>query len=462
MGKEAQELVKKGTRNANGESTIYLGADGYFHGRVVMGVKEDGSEDRRHVMYRDERRVKDEVRRLEKQRDAALVAKAGRPPTVAEWMRTWLDTIAPRTAQQTTVDEIYRPKVERWIIPRLGKHRIDRLLPEHVDAFYAWLAQQGLSTKSVRLIHQILSRALKMAVRRGKVARNVASTQYVEAPTHRDQEIEPLTQEEARRILDLAAVLPNGARWSVALALGLRQGEALGMRWGCIDLKAGTLRVFQIKRTRYRHGCEDQHECGKKWHRDACAEPCKKHKDRCPVPCRPDCRFHAQHCPKRLGGDWEFREPKGGKVRTLVIPGPLIRELKAHWRKQKKLREVAGEQWEDNDLCFPNSLGKPLEVHDDWSDWKWLCKAAGVRDARLHDARHTAATLLLEQGVDIRVVQEVLGHSTLTVTKKYAHVTSRLAKEAAARISLALWDAPDDDGSEFDEDTENGGLSKRN
>ncbi|HWG27198.1 tyrosine-type recombinase/integrase, partial [Actinospica sp.] len=143
------------------------------------------------------------------------------------------------------------------------------------------------------------------------------------------------------------------------------------------------------------------------------------------------------------------------------------RELKAHWRKQKKLREVAGELWEDNDLCFPNSLGKPLEVHDDWGDWKWLCKAAGVRDARLHDARHTAATLLLEQGVDIRVVQEVLGHSTLTMTKKYTHVTSRLAKEAAARMSLALWDT-DDDGSDLDEDdrhdedTKNRGLSKRN
>jgi len=466
MGKSGE----KGPRKANGESTIYLGADGYFHGRVLMGVKEDGSEDRRHVMSRDENKVKHDVRELEKKRDAALVAKAGRPPTVAEWMRTWLETIAPRTAQQTTVDEIYRPKVERWIIPRLGKHRIDRLLPEHVDAFYLWLPQQGLSTKSVLLIHQILSRALKMAVRRGKVARNVASSAFVEAPTHRDQEIEPLTNEEARAILDLAAVLPNGARWSVALALGLRQGEALGMRWGCIDLKVGTLRVFQLKRTRYRHGCDDPHACGKKWHREACADPCTKHKKRCPAPCRPDCRFHAENCPRRLGGNWEFRQPKGGNVRTLVIPGPLVRELKAHWRKQKKLREAAGEEWEDNDLCFPNSVGKPLEPRDDWAAWKWLCKASGVRDARLHDARHTAATLLLEQGVDIRVVQEILGHSTPIVTRKYAHVTSRLAKEAAERMSRALWGSADD-GSDLDEDavddqhdedTENGGLGRRN
>ena len=75
----------------------------------------------------------------------------------------------------------------------------------------------------------------------------------------------------------------------------------------------------------------------------------------------------------------------------------------------------AGEKW---DLCFSNSVGKSMEPRDDWADWKWLCEASGVRDARLHDARHTAATLLLEQGVDIRVVQEILGHSTSTVTRK--------------------------------------------
>jgi site-specific recombinase XerD len=114
------------------------------------------------------------------------------------------------------------------------------------------------------------------------------------------------------------------------------------------------------------------------------------------------------------------------------------------------------------DLCFPNSVGMPLEPHDDWTDWKWLCKAAGVRDARLHDARHTAATLLLEQGVDIRVVQEILGHSTLAVTKRYTHVTSRLAKEAAERMSRALWDAPDADDDAGSDDAKNHGLGIRN
>jgi integrase len=184
-----------------------------------------------------------------------------------------------------------------------------------------------------------------------------------------------------------------------------------------------------------------------------------------PVACPPDCQFHAQQCPQRLGGDWEFRQAKGGKVRTLVIPAPLIRELKAYWRRYTKPKEAARERWTELDLCFPHLLGKPLEPRDDWDDWKWLCKAAGVRDAWLHDARHTAATLLLEQGVDISVVQEILGHSTLAVTKRNTHVTSRLAHEAAERMSRALWDAPDaadeSELDELDEDVENDGLGYR-
>ena len=131
--------------------------------------------------------------------------------------------------------------------------------------------------------------------------------------------------------------------------------------------------------------------------------------------------------------------PKGGNVRTIAIPQPLFVQLQKAQKAQAKEREAAGDAWEDWDLCFPNTLGRPMEPHDDWADWKRLCKAAGVRDARLHDARHTAATLLLEQGVDISVVQKVLGHSTLAVTKRYTHVTTRLTRDAAARMERALW-----------------------
>jgi hypothetical protein len=121
--------MPKRPKKADGESTVYLGSDGWFHGRVTVGMKADGSADRRHVRGRTEEIANEKVEKLMAKRDAGNVVTPDHIPTVAEWMRTWLDTIAPRTAKQTTVDQIYRPKVERWIIPALGRHRIDRLQP---------------------------------------------------------------------------------------------------------------------------------------------------------------------------------------------------------------------------------------------------------------------------------------------------------------------------------------------
>ncbi len=112
-------------------------------------------------------------------------------------MDTWLTTIAPRTVSQSTLDRSYLPKVRRWIIPRLGKRRLDRLEPEYLDAFYAWLATQHLKPNTILQIHRILSRALKIAWKRGKTGRNVAT--MVDAPVGEEVEIEPLTRDEARQ-----------------------------------------------------------------------------------------------------------------------------------------------------------------------------------------------------------------------------------------------------------------------
>ncbi|MFB4317829.1 hypothetical protein [Actinomadura sp. 21ATH] len=107
-------------------------------------------------------------------------SQPGRTPTLAAWMTTWLNTIAIRRVSTSTMDSTYRPKVEQWIIPGLGHHRLDRLRPEHLDAFYMWLAEQGLAANTILQIHRILSRALKVAAQREVVARNVAT--LVDAP----------------------------------------------------------------------------------------------------------------------------------------------------------------------------------------------------------------------------------------------------------------------------------------
>lgn len=100
---------------------------------------------------------------------------------------------------------------------------------------------------------------------------------------------------------------------------------------------------------------------------------------------------------------------------------------------------LSAEEWEDNDLVFCQPDGKPYNSTEDWKAWKALLKTAGVRDGRLHDARHTAASLLIEQGVDVRVVQEILGHARVTTTEKYTHVASPQVEDASRRMGSALW-----------------------
>jgi integrase len=211
------------------------------------------------------------------------------------------------------------------------------------------------------------------------------------------------------------------------------------MRWSCLDLDAGTLRVYQLQRERYRHGCNDPQACATPHHVTSCPEPCSRHKKRCPKPCAPDCAGHGQYYPKRTGGGWVFREPKGGRARTVAIPPPLVKALRKQRVAQTRERLSAGKSWDDWDLVFAKTTGRPLDAHEDWEEWKRVCASVDVRDVRVHDARHTAATLLLEQGMDIRVVQGILGHATLAVTRRYTHVTDKLARDAAARMGRALW-----------------------
>jgi integrase len=448
---------QKGTRASNGESSIFFSeSDGYWHGFITMGVKDDGALDRRHYKARSEAKLRKRVQELEAERDTGKTARILRAPTVAEWMAEYLDTICTRLVASgkmapRTLDD-YRSKNRVWIVPYLGQHRLNRLLPEHLDKAYSAMLAEELSQSTVLKIHRILSRALTVAVRREKVARNVAT--LVEAPSAGDPETQPFTREEARRILNAASGRRNAARWSVALSLGIRQGEALGLRWSYIDLETGVIKAWhQVQRSNFQHGCDDPHACGKDWHRYPCKRYCKVHIHRpdCPADCKnrkhvcpkkvcgKGCTEHARFCPKQAGGGVVFRPRKGKSKLTLQCPPELLPVLRKHRETQALERLVAGDAWQEYDLLFPRPDGTPEERTDDWREWKGILKAAGVRDGRLHDARHTAATLLVEQGVHIRVVQEILGHARVTTTEKYTHVASPQVRDATERVGAALW-----------------------
>lgn len=438
-----------GTRKPNGRSSIYFSErDGKWHGYVTMGIKDDGSPDRRHRTGKSEAEVTRKVRALEAKRDAGKTDRPGRAPTVETWMTTYLDDIAARDLQPNTL-AAYWSDTRNWIIPNLGKHRLDRLQPEHLDKLYTRMLAAGKKPSHVLKVHRILSRALEIAVRREKVGRNVAK--LIDAPGVDENEIEPLTQDEARRILVAAEGRRNGARWTVALALGLRQGEAIGLRWKYLDLDGGSVRVWwQLSRLKWQHGCADVKACAKDKHRRACPKKCPKaarpsgRRHIC-IPadderlCPKDCTRHASTCPQRTGGGLVFRKPKGKSKRTIPLPAELVPILKAHRARQKAERLRAGALWEDHDVVFAQENGRPIDPRDDWDDWKALLAAAGVRDARVHDGRHTAGTLLIEQGVHVRTVQEILGHSDIRLVQRYTHVASPMAEDGMKRMGRALW-----------------------
>ncbi|GKQ37779.1 hypothetical protein ALMP_43150 [Streptomyces sp. A012304] len=227
---------KKRTRQPNGRSSIYQGSDGKWHGRVTVGIRDDGKPDRRHVERKTRAEVTAAVRELEKQRNAKTVRKPGRAWTVKAWLTHWIEHVAPLAVNDNTMVG-YRVAVRKHLIPGLGAHRLDRLKPEHIEVFYAKMQANGSKPATAHQVHRTFRTALNEAVRRGHLGRN--PVQLAKAPKTGEYEVEPYSVQEVQRLLRAADRHRNSARWAVALALGLRQGEVLGLTWNDVDLEGG-------------------------------------------------------------------------------------------------------------------------------------------------------------------------------------------------------------------------------
>lgn len=430
----------EGTRAPNGASSIYYSEyDKLWHGRVTMGVRDDGKPDRRHVKRKTEKEVILAVRELERQRSTGQVTRPGRPWTVEKWLTHWVETVAQPSVRATTLAG-YRTAVYKHLIPGLGAHRIDRLQPEHLEKLYARIVADGNKAGTAHQVHRTVKTALFVAVDRGHITKNPAKS--AKAPRVDEEEIIPFTVKEAQRILTAAEKRRNGVRFALALSLGLRKGEALGLKWSRIDLDAGLLHTpRQLQRHRWMHGCDDPHECGAKLHRTKLCKPnCKRHKKACPPLCPPGCTGHASACPKRHGGGLREVEVKSraGK-RTVGIPKPLLEALRRHKEAQDAEREFAGSVWKEGGWVFCQPTGRPIDPRADHDEWKSLLTEAGVRDARLHDARHTAATMLLVLKVPLPAIMEVMGWGEASVAKRYVHVPTEVVLGIASQVEGLLW-----------------------
>lgn len=345
------------TRRPKGEGAVYQRADGRWCASLDLGIV-NGRRKRRVVYGKTESEVKRKLARARHEWETTGTVAAG-AMTVEAWMRTWLDEIAPRRVRPSTLAG-YRSKVEQYILPELGKRRLDRLEPQHVRALDTAMTARGLSSATRRQTHAILLRALKVAHREGKVTRNAAA--LVDPPKLDKDEPEHLSLDEITAVLRAAVGTPLESRWLAALVLGLRQGEALGLAWDAVDLDTGTLTVRRALQ-------------------------------------------------RITGQGLVMVEPKSRKSRrTIPLPTSLVKSLREHRAR------VTGP------LVWGNPDGTPKDPRQDWQAWTDLLDTAGVRHVRLHEARHAAATVLAALGVHQAVVRDILGHSTETLTMAvYTH-----------------------------------------
>lgn len=307
---------------------------------------------------------------------------AGSEVTFAAHLQDWLAN-ARSTIRFTTYEQ-YSQVSRDYIVPILGDVKIHDLRPEHVQRLYALRLQQGASARTVRMIHCVLHRALNQAMELGLIERNPAS--LVRPPRLKHNEMKFYDQQQVQAFLITVEAAQDRylALWKLAITTGMRMGELLGLRWGDVEWVSGNIKVRrQLKVTR--------------------------------------------------GGGFEFAEPKTkAGLRTVLLGNDTLSLLKIHEEALHQERIEIGERWKENDLIFPSNVGTPTRPSKIFVRFKKLIKMAGLPDIRFHDLRHTAASLMLNNGVPLIIVSRRLGHAQPSITLNvYGHLIPSMQEQAA-------------------------------
>ena len=315
--------------------------------------------------------------------------------TVAQFLEEWLqDYVRTNTAPRTA--ERYQEIVRVHLIPALGSLPVVALQPHHIQKYYAQALETGrrdgkggLSAQTVHHHHRVLYEALKYGVKHGILIRNVAEA--VDAPRPEHRELSILRSNEIRLILDATNGTPYYAIFFALAYTGLRRSELLGLRWADIDLEKATLSVVQT--------------------------------------------LH-----QLRGGKYIFREPKSKRSRRQIALSPkLAIMLWEHRFKQEQAWTLLGKPLLPTDLVFSHPDGRPIRPDNVTRALNTVVRSLGLKGVRLHDLRHAHATILLEEGVHPKVVQERLGHSSVSTTLDiYSHVVPSLQQAAARKIDEGL------------------------
>ena len=374
------------------EGSIYRReSDGRWVGSLSL---EDGG--RKYLYGKTRKEVHDKLQKaLQEQQEGTL--PTGPAQTLKQYLEYWLEEVHKPAIRLSSYVK-YRRLIHIHILPALGQVQLQKLAPQQVQSLYKKKGEGGLSPKMINSIHGVLHKALENAVRWKLVSRNVCD--LVSPPRLVKREIQTLTVEQAHQLLEVARGRRMEAILILAITTGMRRGELLALRWQDIDLESQSL---QVRRT---------------------------------------VDFLAGY------GGYIETEPKTAKGRRRLTLSPLVIDvLKRHRREQLELRLKAGEKWEERDLVFTGLQGNYLNPRYILKMFARVLEDAGLPHLRFHDLRHSAATLLLGMGVHPKVVQEILGHSTIAMTLDiYSHVLPSLQKEA-----MEKWDGLFRMGDESDQ-----------
>ena len=308
--------------------------------------------------------------------------------TIGAFLLSWLEDEHKHNIAHSTYKR-YRALLVHHIEPVIGNLELQKTTPSDIAKVISRMREAGQSPRSQQQARALLSVGLAEAENKGYIALN--PVKKVRIPTNRGREIEPLAIEEVKRLLETYEGTYMSARLHIALLAGLRQGEALGLRWQDIDFDSATLEV----------------------------------------------RNQVQKIDDRL----QLTGLKTDRSRRLIaLTGRSLESLKQHQQIVESMKKVCGDSWQENDLVFPHIDGTFHSAILDYNAWKRCLRLCGIKQKRLHDARHTAATLMYAQGVGIEVISRALGHSSSAITSKlYVHSAIKPQVEAANLMSEALF-----------------------
>ena len=301
-----------------------------------------------------------------------------RDQTMKQFLEYWLE--GHRKFVRVNTYRIYRQYLDRHVIPVLGHVRLQKLSPRHIQELYGRDLNKGYAPETIRGVHRMLHKALSDAVQWNWVAANACDK--VKQPGPVRYETHPLTPEQAKTLMETAKGSRLEALLTLAVTTGMRRGEILALRWSDIDFEERSLQV--------------------------------------------------RHTVNRAGkyGILENAPKTEKSKRRIMLPQFVLDALKKHRAQQDEIRLQAGPTWQEHNLVFTTDTGGFVEGTHLNRRFKQLLKEAGLPDMRFHDLRHSAATILLGKGVHPKLVQELLGHSQMSITMdRYSHVLPSMQRD---------------------------------